>query len=228
VVRVIRDELTVTPATASVAPGEVVSLRVGGGTAPYAWATEAGSLDTLEGSAVRLVAPQEPGRYSVSVSDGREAAGRAVIRVGAVLPQPEGCESECGGVDSRMRLDGVEQIGRQLVADEGADLGLEFNLRPPAAGGRHHLYAAVMWTPPEGAPMLLFRTNNPDNPFVTWEGGEFPAWGEVGGGEETLVDFYSGPSGGLAGSFEFYLGFAPVDDPAAVTYTSDPYRLEVE
>ncbi len=228
VVRVIRDELTLTPATASIAPGEVVTLRVGGGTAPYAWSTEAGSLDTLEGSVVRLVAPDEPGRYRVTVSDGREVSGRAVVVVGAALPGQEGCGSGCGAVESRMEVAGVVHSGSQAVADEGADLGLQFRVQLPDDGQRHQLYAVAIWSPPDDLPpMIFFRVQDPVAPFLLWSEGPFPAWGEAQGGEERMVDLYTGPSTGLSGVFDFYLGFAPDGDIGQLIHNAEPYRLEL-
>ncbi|GAB6041775.1 hypothetical protein JCM17961_24500 [Endothiovibrio diazotrophicus] len=227
-VRVVNEGLEVTPAHAAVPPGDVVKLSVAGGEPPYRWSADAGSLNAEEGSEVTLVAPFGRGEYAVTATDSAGISGVARVRVTAAMVENPACAPQCGSIESDISIDGVERPEGESRADEDADLDIGFRVEAPDDGHRHKVYAALVWSLPDGQVLTFFHTGDPEHPLQLWEGGEMPAYGESGGGESTDVEFYQGGGSGLHGVFDFFVGLAPADDPGGLSYNQHPYRVELE
>ena len=68
----------------------MVNFFVTGGTSPYAWSAEAGTLSNLQGQLVGYVAPEQPGEYTITVADGRDKVGQAKVTVTAGVTDSSG------------------------------------------------------------------------------------------------------------------------------------------
>ncbi len=231
VIVVIKDELSVTPQTAYIQPGDPITFRVTGGTSPYAWTAEAGSLASVEGSMVGYIAPDEPGTYTITVKDGRDVAGKAQVTVASKVMSISGAEIKGEGlIRSGVIIDDVPRAERMVYADEKSHAEISFPVEVPSDGREYNIYSAVIATFDDGSSFIAFRVNDMFNPFVIYEGGQFPAYSTASGGQSMVVDFYRGMLTGLKGRLEFYVGYAPSDtDPQmGLVFTKDPYVIEIK
>ena len=217
IIEVIKGDISITPGSTHVKPGEVVNFSVSGGTPPYTWSAEAGSLTTLEGTIVSYVAPDEPGSYTVMVEDGRGEKGKAEVIVSAKIHGK-------GSIGSSISIDGIPRKDRVIYADGKSSVDISFYINLPE-GGKYDIYAAAVV-----GKSIILRVNDPEKPFVVYNGGPIPIYDTVDGGREVSIDFYSGPLNGFKGRIMFYIGYAPhgKDPSTSLVFTSDPYVLEVE
>ncbi|MCP4696045.1 MAG: DUF1566 domain-containing protein [Gammaproteobacteria bacterium] len=228
VVEVMHAELSLTPESIYVRAGEAVNFYVSGGTPPYVWAAEAGSLSSHEGENTGYAAPGEPGRYRVIVTDKNGMGGRAEVIVSATpLAEP-------GLVRSGIIIDGVLHDEGYIPIDDGAYTDISFVLELPRDGRTYNTYAAIKWTPLAGEPQIFFRLDDPLNPFVLIDlasGESLPIYQTASSGENVTVSIYSGLLAGVAGRIDFYLAYVPAGETedmiAARVFNAIPYQLSI-
>jgi uncharacterized repeat protein (TIGR02543 family) len=232
VVEVIHAELGLTPQTASLHPNEVVNFSVTGGTSPYAWSAEAGTLSNLQGQRVGYVAPEQPGEYTITVADGRDKVGQAKVTVTAGVTDSSGkLQTNRGAIRSGIIIDGVAHKSDHILTDARAHIEISFPLTMPTDGQKYNTYGAIQWTPPQAAPVFLFRTTNITNPFQVFDGATFPVYQATAAGENVVIDIYRGALNGLTGQFNFYAGYAPTTASNvldSLLFNSKPFSLEIK
>jgi hypothetical protein len=232
VVDIIHAELGLTPQTASLHPSEVVNFSVTGGTSPYAWSAEAGTLSNLKGQRVGYVAPEQPGEYTITVADGRDKVGQAKVTVTAGVTDIKGkLETNQGVIRSKIIIDGIAHHSDHILTDGGAHVEISFPLTMPNNGQKYNTYGAILWTPPQAAPVFLFRTTNIVNPFQVFDGATFPIYQATAAGDNVVIDIYRGALNGLTGQFNFYAGYAPTTATNvldSLLFNSKPFSLEVK
>ncbi|MCP4697917.1 MAG: PKD domain-containing protein [Gammaproteobacteria bacterium] len=233
VVEVIHAALGLTPQSVFLHPGELVNFFVNGGTSPYLWSAEAGSLSGLEGQRTGYIAPDKPGTYTITVADGRDARGRAEVTVtAAVTSAIDGSvQTERGVIRSGIVIDGVPRNEQHILTDQGAHAELSFPLALPEDGRAYNTYGAIVWTGSDGVPQIFFRVNDLFNPLVFFDpAAAFPIYQAASSGENVVVDIYRGLLNGLSGRFDFYAAYAPIgeDVGGSLLFNADPYTLEVK
>ena len=231
VVEVINSALGVTPSTARLHPGEVVNFFVTGGTSPYSWTAEAESLSNLEGDRVGYVAPDSPGKYEITVVDGRDVYGRATVHVTAGVIGLDGTvRTDRGSIRSGIVVDGISCPGRKVLVDQESHLELSFPLEIPDDGRPYNTYGALIYTTPDGTGLMLFRKSSLFNPFVEYSEGDFPVYMTGEPGSTVVVDFYRGQLKGLPGTFQFFVASAPEGTGLGdeFIFNAEPYVVEVK
>jgi hypothetical protein len=233
-VNVIDGTLEITPATAYLHPNDMTSFVVTGGTSPYTWNAEVGSLSNQEGQQVNYIAPDKPGRYHLTVTDGRTAQGSAEIIVTATLSKLSGepPDTEGGQIQSGIKIDGVARPEQRILIDQDAQVEIKFPLKVPNDGQSYNTYCAVLWTHADEE-TWLFKTNDPNNPFIPFDlasGAPFPAYSPLNSGESLVIDIYTGTLSEMLGQFNFYIGYAPTGENELNTLTLNPipYTLEIQ
>jgi hypothetical protein len=101
----------------------------------------------------------------------------------------------------------------------------------PTDGQKYNTYGAILWTPPQAAPVFLFRTTNIVNPFQVFDGATFPIYQATAAGDNVVIDIYRGALNGLTGQFNFYAGYAPTTATNvldSLLFNSKPFSLEVK
>jgi len=233
-VNVIDGTLEITPATAYLQPNEMTNFSVTGGISPYTWVADVGSLLMPEDQQVNYVAPDEPGRYHLTVKDGRTVQGSAEVIVTAELSKLSGeqPDTEGGQIHSGIKIDEVARPEqRSIQIDQDAKVEIKFPLKVPNDEPYYNTYCAVLWNYSNG--QLWFKTNDQNNPFVLdWAPGKpFPVYSQAKSGESVVIDIYSGYlSEELLGQFNFYIGYAPAGENELDTLilTQEPYTLEIK
>ncbi|MBF0101569.1 MAG: hypothetical protein HQK77_11745, partial [Desulfobacterales bacterium] len=237
VVDVIRKELILTPEKVVLHPGEVANFFVSGGTDPYAWAAEAGSLSNLDGDHVGYIAPDEPGIYEITVNDGRDIQGKAVVEVSASLSGVNGeIMLNRGYIQSGIVIDGIPRKEDKIFSDQEGTVGFNFSVTIENDNNdkKYNVYAmAIYFPPPEMADlgmMLIFRTGNPDSPLEIYTGGELPVYTLAEAGSSVLVTFYEGPIKGLSGILDFYVGYSSEKESweNALLFNPKPFSVEIK
>ncbi|MCP4696401.1 MAG: DUF1566 domain-containing protein [Gammaproteobacteria bacterium] len=233
VIEVIHAALGLTPQSVFLHPGELVNFFVNGGTSPYLWSAEAGSLSSLEGQRTGYIAPDEPGTYIITVADGRDTRGRAEVTVtAAVTSAIDGSvQTERGVIRSGIVIDGVPRNEQHIFTDQGAHAELSFPLALPQDGRAYNTYGAIVWTGADAVPRIFFRVNDLFNPLVPFNpSAAFPIYQAASPGENVVVDIYRGLLSGLSGRFDFYAAYAPIEEDAGegLLFNANPYTLEVK
>ncbi|MFO7885455.1 MAG: hypothetical protein R6U68_11585 [Desulfobacteraceae bacterium] len=192
VVKVIHAALGLTPASVRLQPGEVVNFFVAGGTSPYAWTAEAGSLSNLEGDRVGYVAPDDPGEYMITVVDGRDVYGRSTVTVTSAVMGIDGMvATDRGTIRSGIVVDGLSRFEKKLLIDQNVHVELSFPLEIPDDGRIYNTYGALLYTPPSAEPLFLFRQSHLIAPFVTYAGGKLPVYTTAEPGSSVAEAFCS-------------------------------------
>lgn len=133
-------------------------------------------------------------------------------------------------IRSGIIVDGIKRYERNILIDQNAHVELSFPLDIPDDGRPYNTYGVVVYTPPTGAPVLLFRTSNLMNPFVVFIDGDLPVYTVSEPGMQIVVDFYKGLLNGLPGKLEFYVGYSPEGGSVGteLLFNSEPYVIEIK
>ena len=102
VVRVVSKNITVSPGMAEVSQGETIVLTVAGGSAPYTWSAETGSLSSSEGKTLFWRAPfyATEGEVHINVEDSAGEFAQVKVKVtpsSALEADPESLSLSRGG-----------------------------------------------------------------------------------------------------------------------------------
>jgi hypothetical protein len=214
IVEVIHDQLGLTPQNAYINPSEVINFSISGGTAPYVWNVEAGTLSSLKGTRVAYIAPNKPGKYNITVTDGRDVQGQAKVIVKAdVIELKSGtARNDMGSISSNIIVDGVERHENEILVDIASNIEASFSLELPNDGQDYKTYGAIHWFGLEEQPVLFFKTSTQPELLRFDPNQEFPIYKTATAGEKVVVkNIYNGPLSNNSGhKLVFYLGYAPV------------------
>ncbi len=232
-VNVINGDLSITPATSDLQPGEVAEFAVTGGSDPYTWTADVGSLSSTEGQQISYVASDKPGRYHLTVTDSRttvQGSAEVIVTAPLVGGQPG---TDSGQIRSGIKIDGVSRPEQRILIDQGAQAEINFPLEIPKEEKLYNIYCAVLWKHPDRQ-IWLFRTSDPAYAFVPFDlasGKPFPIYSQAKSGENLVVDVRTGSLNGLLGEFDFHLGYAPTaaeDQVSTLIWNQVPYTLVIQ
>jgi hypothetical protein len=214
IVDVISNNLGLTPERAFLSINEIQNITVTGGTSPYAWNAEAGTLSSVKGTRVAYIAPNQPGSYNITVRDGRDVQGQVKVIVKADVIELESGKprNDMGSINSNIIVDGVERHEKEILVDAASNIEASFSLTMPNDGQQYKVYGAIYWIGLEQQPVLFFKTLNQQG-LVRYDGKpEFPIYTTAAAGETVVVkDIYNGPLSQYSGhQLMFYVGYAAV------------------
>ncbi len=214
VVDVIHNNLGLTPELAFLSRNEIQNISVTGGTSPYAWNAEAGTLSSVKGTRVAYIAPDQPGSYNITVRDGRDVQGQVKVIVKAdVIELKSGKpRNDMGSINSNIIVDGVEHHEKEILVDAASNIEASFSLEMPNDGQQYKIYAAIHWFGLEEQPVLFFKTSTQQTLVRYDPNQEFPVYKTAAAGETVIVkDVYNGPLSNNSGhQMVFYVGYAAV------------------
>jgi hypothetical protein len=214
IVDVIHNNLGLTPERAFVSRNGILNITVAGGTSPYAWNAEAGTLSSVKGTRVAYIAPDQPGSYNITVRDGRDVQGQVKVIVKAdVIDLISGKpRNDMGSISSNIIVDGVERHEKEILVDAASNIEASFSLEMPNDGQQYKVYAAINWIGLEEQAVLFFKTSTQPE-LVRYDGKpEFPVYKTADAGKTVVVkDVYNGPLSKYSGhQMVFYVGYAAV------------------
>ena len=214
IVDVIHNNLGLTPERAFLSRNEILNISVTGGTSPYVWNAEAGTLSSVKGTRVAYIAPDQPGSYNITVRDGRDVQGQVKVIVKADVIELETGKprNDMGSINSNIIVDGVERHEKEILVDAASNIEASFSLEMPNDGQQYKVYAAIHWYGLEEQPVLFFKTSTQQT-LVRYDGKpEFPIYQTAAAGETVVVkDVYNGPLSNYSGhQMVFYVGYAAV------------------
>ncbi len=235
IVEIIHDQLGLTPQNAYINPSEVINFSISGGTSPYVWNVEAGTLSSLKGTRVAYIAPNQPGKYNITVTDGRDVQGQAKVIVKAdVIELKSGtARNDMGSINSNIIVDGVERHENEIFVDTASNIEASFSLELPNDGKNYKTYGAIHWFGLEEQPVLFFKTSTQPELLRFDPNQEFPIYKTTTAGEKVVVkNIYNGPLSNNSGQkLVFYLGYAPVGTNVLETLlfnATQPYNVLVK
>ncbi|WP_069469762.1 InlB B-repeat-containing protein [Candidatus Marithrix sp. Canyon 246] len=216
IVDIIHNNLGLTPERAFLSRNEILNITVAGGTSPYAWNAEAGTLSSTKGTRVAYIAPDQPGSYNITVRDGRDVQGQVKVIVKAdVIDLPSGKpRNDMGSINSNIIVDGIERHEKEILVDAASNIEASFSLEMPNDGQQYKVYAAILWVGLEEQPVILFKTSTQQKLVRSDLSQEFPVYKTAAAGEKVEVvvkDVYNGPLSEYSGhQMVFYVGYAAV------------------
>jgi hypothetical protein len=210
IVDVIHNNLALTPERAFLSRNEILNITVAGGTSPYAWNAEAGTLSSTKGTQVAYIAPDQPGSYNITVRDGRDVQGKVKVIVKAdVIGKPR---NDIDSINSNIIVDCIERHEKEILVDKDSNIEASFSLEMPNDGQQYKVYGAIYWFGLEEQPVLFFKTST-QQALVRYDGkSEFPVYKTAAAGETVVLkDIYNGPLSNYSGhQMVFYVGYAAV------------------
>jgi alpha-tubulin suppressor-like RCC1 family protein len=214
VVDIIHNNLGLTPERAFLSINEIQNITVAGGTSPYAWNAEAGTLSSVKGTRVAYIAPDQPGSYNITVRDGRDVQGQVKVIVKADVIELESGKprNDKGSISSNIIVNGVERHDKEILVDKDSYIEASFSLEMPNDGQNYKVYGALYWIGLEQQPVLFFKTLNQQGLVRHDPNQEFPVYTTAAAGETVVVkDIYNGPLSNYSGhQMVFYVGYAAV------------------
>ncbi|MBF0102646.1 MAG: hypothetical protein HQK77_17225, partial [Desulfobacterales bacterium] len=233
-VLVIDDVLQITPEKTFIHPGEVVNFFVDGGSEPYEWATDCGTLSNHNGKHVGYISSEESGIYEITVIDGRGIQGKAEIEVSAVVSEFDGIATmNQGYIRSEIMIDGISRKERKILTDQHGYMEFNFSVHVPN-DKNYSVYALAIYTPPpeipDGQILFIFKTGNSANPFYIYTGGDLPVYAVAEAGSRSAVNFYEGLIKGVPGTFDFYIGYCPIEESweKELMFNPQPFSVEIK
>jgi hypothetical protein len=214
IVDVIHNNLGLTPERAFLSRNEILNISVTGGTSPYAWNAEAGTLSSTKGTRVAYIAPDQPGSYNITVRDGRDVQGKVkvIVKADVIELKSQKPRNDMGSISSNIIVDGVERHEKEILVDAASNIEASFSLEMPNDGQQYKVYAAIYWIGLEEQPVLFFKTLT-QQALVRYDGKpEFPIYQTAAAGETVVVkNVYNGPLSQYSGhQMVFYVGYAAV------------------
>jgi hypothetical protein len=214
IVDVIHNNLALIPERAFLSQNEILNISVTGGTSPYAWNAEAGTLSSVKGTRVAYIAPDQAGSYNITVRDGRDVQGQVKVIVKAdVIELKSGKpRNDMGSIHSNIIVDGVERHEKEILVDKDSNIEASFSLEMPNDGQQYKVYGAIYWIGLEEQPVLFFKKSD-QRALVRYDPNqEFPVYTTAAAGETVVVkNIYNGPLSYYSGhQLLFYVGYAAV------------------
>jgi hypothetical protein len=214
IVDVIHNNLGLTPERAFLSRNEILNISVTGGTSPYAWNAEAGTLSSTKGTRVAYIAPDQPGSYNITVRDGRDVQGqvKVIVKADVIELKSQKPRNDMGSINSNIIVDGVERHEKEILVDAASNIEASFSLEMPNDGQQYKVYAAIYWFGLEEQPVLFFKTLTQPALVRFDPNQEFPIYKTAAAGETVVVkDVYNGPLSKYSGhQLVFYVGYAAV------------------
>ncbi len=214
IVDVIPNNLGLTPELAFLSRNDIQNITVTGGTSPYAWNAEAGTLSSTKGTRVAYIAPDQPGSYNITVRDGRDVQGKVkvIVKADVIELKSQKPRNDMGSISSNIIVDGVERHEKEILVDAASNIEASFSLEMPNDGQQYKVYGAIYWIGLEEQPVLFFKTST-QQALVRYDPNqEFPIYKTAAAGETVVVkDIYNGPLSEYSGhQMVFYVGYAAV------------------
>jgi hypothetical protein len=214
VVDIIHNNLGLTPERAFLSRNAIQNITVSGGTSPYAWNAEAGTLSSTKGTRVAYIAPDQPGSYNITVRDGRDVQGqvKVIVKADVIELKSQKPRNDMGSINSNIIVDGVERHEKEILVDAASNIEASFSLEMPNDGQQYKVYAAIYWFGLEEQPVLFFKTLTQPALVRFDPNQEFPIYKTAAAGETVVVkDVYNGPLSKYSGhQLVFYVGYAAV------------------
>jgi membrane carboxypeptidase/penicillin-binding protein PbpC len=214
IVDVIPNNLGLTPELAFLSRNEIQNITVSGGTSPYAWNAEAGTLSSTKGTRVAYIAPDQPGSYNITVRDGRDVQGKVkvIVKADVIELKSNKSRNDMGSINSNIIVDGVERHEKEILVDAASNIEASFSLEMPNDGQDYKVYGAIVWVGLEEQPVILFKTSTQPKLVRFDPNQEFPIYKTAAAGETVVVkDVYNGPLSKYSGhQLVFYVGYAAV------------------
>jgi hypothetical protein len=235
IVDVIHNNLGLTPERPFLSRNEILNISVTGGTSPYVWNAEAGTLSSVQGTRVAYIAPDQPGSYNITVRDGRDVQGQVKVIVKADVVDLSGnIRNDMGSISSNIIVDGVERHEKEILVDAASNIEASFSLEMPNDGQQYNIYGALLWVGLEEQPVLFFKKSDQQT-LVRYDAQPLDSiiYKTAAAGETVVIkDIYNGPLSNYSGhQMMFYIGYAAVGTNVLDSFlfnAKQPYNVLVK